>query len=175
MSTWDKKSYRLEGNYRWKAKPGNVIFVANRGEVRFDYPEDWIVEPGETFKLRDRQPPDDTCTIQLSIFRLAREIDWTHLPSADRLLGENLVTVDQGTVWRSPVRTERRAKMELAWIESHAIDPGEKRLAISRTCLAAGGHVRALLTLDFWPEDKPRLDPIWDELIRTLEVGDAAF
>jgi hypothetical protein len=175
MSEWTKQTYRLEGNYRWKAKPGNVIFVADRGAVRFDYPKEWIVEPGETFKLHDRQPPDDTCVLQVSIFRLPKEVDWTGLPSADRLLVESLGGRDQDVAWRGSVRSERRTELELAWVESHLMDPGEKRLSISRTCLAAGGHTRALLTLDFWPEDQPRLDPIWDEIVRTLEVGDPSF
>jgi hypothetical protein len=175
MSEWTRQTYRLKGNYRWKAKPGNVIFVADRGAVRFDYPKEWIVEPGETFKLHDRQPPDDDCVLQVSIFRLNAEIDWSALPSPDRLLAESLADRDQAVVWRSPIRSERRAAMQLAWAETHFTDPGEKRLALSRTCLAAGGHVRALLTLDFWPEDQPRLDPIWNEILRTLEVGDPAF
>jgi hypothetical protein len=175
MSEWTKQTYQLEGNYRWKSKPGNVIFVADRGAVRFDYPGEWILEPGETFKLHDHQPPDDTCVLQVSIFRLGSEIDWSSLPSTDRMLAECLTSRDRDVVWRSEARIQRRAGVELAWVESHGIDPGEQRLAISRTCLAAGGHVRALLTLDFWPEDQPRLDLIWEELLRTLEVGDPAF
>ena len=43
---WKKDTLKLKKDHLWKAKPGYTIFVADRGAVRFDIPQGWIVEPG---------------------------------------------------------------------------------------------------------------------------------
>ena len=43
---WKKDTLKLKQDHLWKAKPGYTIFVADRGAVRFDIPQGWIIEPG---------------------------------------------------------------------------------------------------------------------------------
>ena len=35
---WQKRRFNLSDKHRWKAKPGNKIFVINRGAVHFEHP-----------------------------------------------------------------------------------------------------------------------------------------
>ena len=44
---WRKRSFNLSENHRWKAKPGNKVFVINRGAVHFEHPGHWVVKPEE--------------------------------------------------------------------------------------------------------------------------------
>src|SRR2546426_524622 len=60
MADWLKEELTLREDHTWRAKPGCKIFVADRGALRLDYPEDWVVIPGEnSINFHDRQPPDD--------------------------------------------------------------------------------------------------------------------
>ena len=45
---WKRRQFNLSDKHRWKAKPGNKIFVINRGAVHFEHPGDWVVKPRET-------------------------------------------------------------------------------------------------------------------------------
>ena len=45
MADWLKEKYKLKKNHNWKAPDGYRIFVADRGAVRFNIPDGWIVEP----------------------------------------------------------------------------------------------------------------------------------
>ncbi len=174
MPRWDKRELRLRENHGWKAKPGYQIFVADRGAVRFDVPQGWVVVPAEgAVKICDRQPPDDNCAIQLTIFRLPPGIDWSALPLAQMLAD---VTADdehdKGVLARSEVVSIVRPDLEIAWRETRFVDEREQREAISRSCIARGGNLQPLITFDFWVDDAPRLYPVWDELLRSLRLGD---
>ncbi len=61
--------------------------------------------------------------------------------------------------------------MELAWREDRFLDPGEKRDAFTRIALVRGWDVQLLITCDFWPEDAARIQPIWNELLRSIQLG----
>jgi hypothetical protein len=51
------------------------------------------------------------------------------------------------------------------------MDPSKHREAFSRIALARSRNLQALVTFDFWPEDITRLNPVWEEVIRSLELG----
>src|SRR6266540_3298089 len=63
---------RLPENHGWRSKPGYKIFVANRGEVRFDYPDHWIIDDRPPITFRDREPPADTVRLQLFVYKPTR-------------------------------------------------------------------------------------------------------
>ncbi|HEU0168076.1 MAG TPA: hypothetical protein VFS62_09890, partial [Chloroflexota bacterium] len=75
---------KLKKHNRYFAKPGNRIFIANAGAVRFDYPAKWIVEPGDNGAIHfyDRKPPTHHAIIQMSVFEFMAQgqVDWTTLP-----------------------------------------------------------------------------------------------
>lgn len=172
MPKRNKETYKLRKNHRWRAKPGHKIFVADRGAVRFDYPEDWVFMPeAETIEFRDAQPPDDTCGLQVTIIPLPPGIDWSELPLAG-LLEQSLEGSAEGVVSRSPVRHAKPAGTEVVWVETRFVDPEENREAISRTGMARDPKNHLVMTLSYWPEDAERLAMVWDEILATLRLGE---
>src|SRR5438270_3047490 len=145
---WVKKTYKLDQMYGWKAKPGYNIFVADRGAVRFDFPESWALHPGEngSIKLHDQEPPDDDCVLQLSVFHLPPEHDWHGLPMA-KMLHDCMEGGDDGREVTSvgPILEDHRGGMDLAWRETGWLDATQdKRPALTRTCLAHKELVQVL-------------------------------
>jgi hypothetical protein len=168
---WHKQTLQLKDNHTWKAKPGYRIFVADRGVVRFNFPEKWVVKPDkDCIKFHDAEPPDESCVLAFSYLRLPPNIDWRALPLADLLKGsikgDPRKLRSTGKVNQTP-----RTDLEVAWLESTFIDPEEKREAISYIALARGFNLQSLLTFDYWPEDRVRLLPVWQEVLRSVQLG----
>ncbi len=176
MPQRSSQSHPLKEGHSWKARTGYRIFVADRGAVRFDFPHDWIMRFDEdAVKFYDLEPPADTCTLAVS-YRRFPAIDWRRLPVADLL--RDAVKGDERPVFRrKKIVPVRRDDLVLAWTEFHFTDPREHREARSRFCLAFGENltfrvcIQCLITLDYWPEDAARLAPVWDEVLRSLELG----
>jgi len=170
MAKWKKETLKLKDNHGWRAKPGCRIFVADQGAVRFNFPQDWIVVPdADSINFYDRQPPEDNCRLALSYMRLP-EVDWSGLPLSQLI--QAIVDGDPRDIVSEGKITEvQRPDLELAWTEIRFMDPNERREAISRICLGRGSNIQSLITLDYWAEDSPRLCPVWDEVIRSLELG----
>ncbi|MBI4639511.1 MAG: hypothetical protein HY731_02390 [Candidatus Tectomicrobia bacterium] len=170
MSKWKKKTLKLKKNHTWRAKAGYRIFVADRGAVRFSFPQDWIVEPdSDSTKFYDGKPPNDNCRLACSYIRLP-PIDWSGLPLSQ------LIQVAVEGDYRSLVATGKfiqvqREDIELAWAEFSFIDPTEHREAFTRVCIGRGLNIQTLITFDYWPEDAIRFSVVWDEVMRSLELG----
>ena len=147
--------------------------VVDRGGVRFEYPSDWVVVPehGGSIAIHDRPPPDDSCTLQMTVLYLNPEADWSLAdPEAilDRLHREDTRLILE----RGAVQTFRRDGAAVAWSEIRLMDPGEARPARSRMCLARWGNIQPLITLDYWEGDAGRCIPVWDALMDSLHFGD---
>ena len=170
MPKWNKQTLKLKKNHTWTAKEGYRIFVADQGAVRFDIPQDWVVIPDpDSIKFHDRQPPDDDCTLAFSYMRLP-PIDWSGLPLSQ--LVQQVVDGDtRGVTFQGKMHTVERPDLEIAWTEVIFIDPNERRQARSRILLGRGSNIQPLITFDFWEEDAARLGTVWDEVIRSLELG----
>jgi hypothetical protein len=169
---WEKRRLRLKKDHQWKAAPGSKIFVADRGAVRFDIPDTWVVVPAAnaTIKFHDRPPPRDNCTLQLSVFHLPPR-DWNDLPLS--MMIEQIVDYEQeGLIERGQVVEILRHDLDIAWIETRYIDPSEHREARSRICLARGSNIQPLMTLAYWADDASWVVPIFDEMLRTLRLGE---
>src|SRR6185436_12830067 len=79
MQDWTSGSMPLPAGHGWKARPGSRIFVADRGAVRFEFPEGWLVRPdSDSIKFYDKTPPDDDCVLAFSYLRLP-PADWSSL------------------------------------------------------------------------------------------------
>jgi hypothetical protein len=79
---WQKKTRKLRDRHYWTAQPGCNVFVADRGAVRFDFPQEWVIVPGsDSINLHDKPPPDDDCVLAVSYLRLP-PVDWSGLPLA---------------------------------------------------------------------------------------------
>lgn len=171
MAKWDKRTLKLPEKHGWHAKPGYKIFVADRGAVRFDFPDDWVVIPdADSIKFHDKQPPDDDCTLAMSVMRLPPG-DWSGL-KLSTLIAKLVEDDRRGSTLRGKIVDVHRTDLDLAWGEVTFIDPNEKRPARSRTCLARASNVQPLITFDFWEDQAPKLGKIWDEILRTLRVAE---
>jgi len=165
------KKLKLKRHHHWKAKPGNVICVIDRGAIRFDYPESWdlTVDEGQ-INIRDRPKPDDNCVLSVSRMYLPVELaDQVPL----RELVETALQEDEGeTLERKPAaEIARDDGIELAYIESRYIEKNERREAFTRLAVARGSGVYCLMTLSFWADDRDKCGPVWDEALRSLTLG----
>lgn len=171
MAEWENEDLRLHSQHGWRARPGCKIFVADRGAVRFDYPRDWLVIPDEdSVKLYDKEPPDDDSRLAVSYLRLP-PVDWSGLPVAALLeaaMREEERPID---TW-GPIGEVRRGDLELAWREVGFLDPGEKREARSRMCIARRSTLQCLITFDFWAADLEQCEAAWNTVLETLELGE---
>lgn len=170
MAKWKKQIFKLKENHGWKAKPGYNIFVADQGAVRFNFPQEWIMIPGSnSITFHDQQPPDDNCRLEVSIMYLP-PIDWSGLPLS-QLIPEVIRGDHRNIISQGNIHYVQRDDLELAWTEVVFIDPTELREARSRICLARGSNIQPLITMDFWTEDRDWVSPVWDEVLRSLELG----
>ena len=170
MTEWRKETLRLKEKHGWQAKPGYKIFVVDQGALRFDVPQNWIVDLATTsFKFYNRQPPHDDCTLEVSLIRLP-PIDWSGLPLSQLLL-QSGTDQDSGRIRETDVRKVDRPDLEMEWAETTFTDPGQKRKAHSRMCLARGSNLQVLITLTFWADDATWLSPVWDEILSSLRLG----
>jgi len=162
---------KLRDDHTWSARPGCKIFVADRGVLRFDYPQTWVVIPGEnSINFHDRQPPDDDIHLEVSIIRLP-PADWSGLPLRD-LIPAAISGDHRNIRSRGEIQEARHADVELTWLESVFIDKQEvAREARTRLCLARSGNIQTIITMEFWPEDSERASAAWDTVLETLELG----
>jgi len=171
MTEWHRETLRLKEKHGWKAKPGYKIFVADRGALRFDVPQDWILDPGTaSFKFYDRQPPDDNCTLEVSLIRLP-PIDWSGLPLSQLIVQATVDEKGCGKIQEAEVRKVDRPDLEMAWAETTFVDPSQHKKAHSRIGLARGSNLQVLITFAYWAEDAFQLSRVWDEILRSLRLG----
>src|SRR5262245_40257547 len=138
MSRWEKRRHPLPENHSWKAAEGYNIFVADRGALRLDFPDGWIVKPDRaSICFHDREPPDDRCCMEVSYLRL-QPIDWSGLPVPELLKS---VCHGEGRTGCGEIVQAMRPDLELAWTEYSTLDPAEQRPATHRVCVARSANV----------------------------------
>ena len=163
------EKYKLKDNHTWKSKPGSSICVLDRGLVRFDYPSNWIVEPGEgAVHLHDRSPSVESCDLGVSIFRL-QAAHVRELPLDETLW--NTLGNDRKPYQQSEIHHIARGDLEIAWLEQRYIDTEYKRDARFRVALARG-LVLCLVSMNYWANRAAGLQRVWDEVLRTLVFGE---
>ncbi|HEY9626889.1 MAG TPA: hypothetical protein V6C84_06275 [Coleofasciculaceae cyanobacterium] len=167
---WVKETLELKDDHRWQSNSGYKIFVADRGAVRFDVPQDWFFEAdAQSFRFLDRQPPNDDCRLEMSFNRLP-EGDWAGFPLQSTL--RKIVDDDKRQVIaKTDITTVKRQTARIVWTEIKFIDAQENREAFSRICIGLGSNVQCLITFDYWADDADRLIPVWDEVLRSLTLG----
>lgn len=170
MSDWKREDIPLKHHHTWKAPPGYKIFIADKGAVRFNIPQDWIIKPDpDSLKFHDHEPPGDTCVLAFSYLRLGN-INWNEFPVTKlvqvAVKGDARQILQVGKVVSVP-----RQDLELAWIESRFFATNENRDAYSRLSIGRAANLQSLITLDYWPEDVERISAVWNEVMRSLELG----
>lgn len=167
---WLKETLELKEDHNWKSKPGTRIFVAGRGAVRFDVPEDWHFEPDtKSFRFTDKKPPDDDCCLEVS-FNLLPPGNWADFPLVPLL--QKVVEDDtRNPIAHGDIIQLKRQTARIVWTEFKFIDPPEQREAYSRICIGLGSNVQCLITFDYWVDDAERLTPVWDTVMDSLVLG----
>ena len=176
---WQKKTLPLPGGHQWKCSPGYNLFIADRGAVRFEFPDGWISLPNPkdgSIGLHDAEPPADNVALRVSILRLPPGIPASAL--AGELSVENMLRAAVGrgggktkTEWLGQMHTVAKLDAEVCWTESTFIDPDQNRPARSRTALARARGIQPVITLDFWETDVAIRDPLWHHVMATLRVA----
>lgn len=168
---WNKRTLKLPKNHGWQAKPGYKVFVADRGAVRFDIPSDWVMLPDVvSVKFHDKEPPDDNVRLEMSFLRLPPGVDFSGLPVTE-MLKVALKDDSRDLIATGEIALVQREDLEYAWTEIWFNDPTERRAAGTRACLARGSNVQPFITMDFWLDEADRYLPVWDEVLRTLQLG----
>ncbi len=167
---WIKETIELKDNHNWQSEPGYKIFVADRGSVRFDVPQDWIFEPDKkSFKFFDGKPPDDNCRLEVSFNRLP-PADWSLFP-LKHSLQKVLDNESRDVIEKSEITSFKRQTARVVWAEIKFMDSQENREAYSRICVGLSSNVQCLITFDYWADDAERMIPVWDHVLDTLVLG----
>lgn len=187
---WKKQTLKLQEGHRWEAKPGYHIVVLDRGAARFDVPKGWVMMPPDqaaldqqpnghdgdvppvpAIEMRDAEPPDDTCGMQISVLHMPTGVDWSRLPVTELLTG-SMQGAYSDALDRGEVKTIKRPQLELAWRQTRFLDEAEQREAFARTILARRDGLHVMITFLLWVDDEKRLEPVWNELLSSLRLGD---
>jgi hypothetical protein len=168
---WERRTIKLDKSIKITARPGNNVFIANRGEVSFEYPKSWIVKPTDTaICLHDAEPPNDQCILEFSILHLDFSADWSKVPLAQLLCAA--VGGESGPLDQACARQVQRGDLKIAWLEREFMEPVEKRPALSRSAVALRAEILPLFTFSFWPEDKLKREPVWSCILETLRLAE---
>ena len=167
---WQKKDLRLKDDHTWKAPEGYKLVVLDRGAVSFNIPQEWFVARHEPFEMHDGEPPDDNARLSVSFWRLQVGVDWSGLPQVEMLASatrpDRNDLLEQGDIQTIP-----RDDLEVVWVQQRFLDPQEKREAYTRITVARGQGVQVLITFDYWVDDAEKFVPVWQEVIRSLQLG----
>jgi hypothetical protein len=167
---WLKETLELNENHNWQSEPGTRIFVAGRGALRFDVPQDWYFEPDEkSFRFLDNKPPKDDARLEAS-FNLLPPGNWAEFPLVP-LLKKIMQEDERHPIEIGKVIQLKRQTARVVWNQIKFIDPQEHREAYSRTCIGLGSGVQCLITFDYWVDDAERLTPVWDTVMNSLVLG----
>ncbi len=166
MPTFERTTLKLKEGHTWKCNPGYKICVLAQGALRFDVPREWVYEPSESsVKVYDVTPPDDNCRLEVSLLRHS-QIDWSGLDLDGLILNS---VGDKAGPDVMDIHRQQRPGVEIVWVETSSIENGKE--ARSRIAIARGVSAHALLTLDFWASDADRFTPVWDEIMRSIDMG----
>ena len=183
---WEMQSFDLPENHGWQAKAGNRIFVADRGAMRFEVPETWILEmpkDSRSFQFYDKKPTADAdIRLDARVMYLAANhpsVDWAQVqpwnePPITDWLKKNLANDERKPTGVGAPLTLRLNGMTVAWAEMDFIDPVEKRPAHTRLCYAMKTSVAlmSIIAMDYWHDVADRARPAWSDVLGTLKLGE---
>jgi hypothetical protein len=174
MAEWTKQTFKMPKNHGWEAKPGHVIFAADRGAVRFSYPETWNMKftPHGSIQFRDKPEPDDDALLEVSVMHLNPQVVWADLPLEDFLQKSAPLDGDRALTQVGELKKITRPNLDLVWRQCTFDDAVGHRLAYDHALFAYNNLVMTFISMVFWDDDKNRFAPVWDEVLRTLHVGE---
>jgi hypothetical protein len=169
---WIQEKLTLDENHGWECTEGYRVFVAGRGAVRFEVPQDWQFEPKEkSFKFFNAPEPNDDCALEVSFNLLPPELDLKQIPLVG--LVKKIAREDSRDVLAvGEVVKLKRQTANVVWTELKFMDHQEEdREAYSRICVGLGSGVQCLVTCEFWADQAERFIPVWEHMLETLVLG----
>jgi len=170
---WKKSTIPLSPGHKWQCKPGNQLFLADRGAVSFEFPQGWVIRHNQvdTITLHDRPPPDDSARVSLTIFRLPPVAGgWSQLP-LDQML-KSKPPKDDDDRGEMVVHDVARPGLEIVWGEKQPHpDPENGKLIRCRHIVARARGIQALISFDVYVDADARFAAAWDDLLQTLQLG----
>jgi hypothetical protein len=166
---WTKQTFDLPNDHGWNAPEGYNVFIAGRGAVQFNVPQDWVIEPDDdSVKIKDKPTPKDDMALAMSYYNIAEAL-WAHpqfpMSVIVKMMSEQ---DDRNPVTKSDVVLEERRDLEQAWLEIKFIDPLAQREAYGRWCLVRGKRIVCLITGECWTDHKERFEEVWREMLRSM-------
>ena len=171
-----RQTFQLPHDHGWKAAPGHKVFVANRGDVRFEFPQAFVITHGEdAIKFHDAPPPDDACRISLTIWPLPPEVglrmmNELHLP--DLLRDATRDGIEHIVEKPGPVTHGKRLNYEYGWLQYAWNDEESGRVVQARTLMARTARVNLLITFEFYQDRREDYEPTFDHLMDTLRLSE---
>jgi hypothetical protein len=167
---FEKSELSLKKGHLWTAKEGFQVAALDRGVIRFEFPQGWICIPDEdSVKFYDCDPPDDNCRLAVSRPRLPDVADSFGL---DQIVTAASKGDPRMLIQTAPAIHTQRGSLALAWADFRFTDPESNREARSRLCFARGAGLYALVTFEFWQDDRDKFSPIWQHVMDTLAIGE---
>ena len=172
-----RREVKLADNHGWRGTPGYKICVIGRGDIRFEYPDPWVVVPTEhSLKIHDKPYPNDNMVLEVSVLRMP-PIDWNRAPSLEFLLSDNLRK--QG-VLLMPDQIHRMEipGLNLVWAERDDIDKDNGQPVVWRQAhCTPGGHyvgpgLVGIITFGFWKRIYDEADAQFKHIASTIVMGE---
>ena len=174
---WNSQHYQLPEKHTWKSSEGYAIFVANRGDVRFEFPGDWTTSQAkDAIRLHDVDPPAEECRVSVTVFNLPQQQgrSWLDEPLVPMLQGACRDTGEKDGRPLGEVTGGRRLNYEWAWGQSGWLDrdtPPHDRWIVARHLMARTARIHVLITFEYY-EDRPDFAREFDHLLKTLRLAE---
>jgi hypothetical protein len=168
MSGFDE--LRLKEKHTWRSRPGYKICVLDRGAVRFDFPARWKVDTNEgAVMLHDGEPGIETCDLGVSLFHVPG-LALADVPLEELL--ENSLGSERAVTRQSEMIRVERGDTLILWLEQEYMESTQKRPAKFRVAIARSPELHCLISMNYWAKRAPTLEPVWNEVLRTLTLGE---
>ena len=168
MRNFKAEIMQLNMGHGWRAQPNHKILVLDRGALRLDYPETWVVKyEDDCVKIFDKEPPDDECVLGVSYHRWPTAGQGL---SVAELVRSSLERDERSYIAVDPIVEVDRMDFVLAWGQGRFIDSRTNLEACARLCLARKDEIQALVTFDFWRSDLESCDEYWRSFLSSMRL-----
>ena len=172
-----RREVKLADNHGWHDTPGYKICVMGRGDIRFEYPEAWVVVPTESsLKIHDKPYPNDNMVLEVSVLKMP-PVDWSRAPSLEQLISDNMQK--QGVLLMpSQVHRMEIPGLQLVWAERDDVDKdtGEPVVWRQAHCIPGGHYVGpglvGVITFGFWKRIYEEGDANFNHIVSTIVMGE---
>jgi hypothetical protein len=149
------------------AKTKHKVFIADRGNVQFWYPEDWKVTPQKSGSIKFEDPGED-CVLEVSYFRLPQ----VNIPLPSPKTQMWAVMQQQAIAAKEEdIQVSEKSGQRMASVEYSFDDPKEHREARAYMAVVSNKLFQALITFAWWPEHEQRFKPALQMVLDSFVLG----